>query len=77
VIGGLTVRRKTREVALEAKFQGIGANPWGKTVAGFSASTEINREDFGLSWNVAQETGGVLVSDRLKITLEVQAVELA
>jgi len=77
VIGDLTIRGKTGEVALEAEFQGIGANPWGKTVAGFSASTEINRKDFGLSWNVALETGGVLVSDRLKITLEVQAVEQA
>ena len=75
VIGDLTIRGKTGEVALEAEFQGIGANPWGKTVAGFSASTEINRKDFGLSWNVALETGGVLVSDRLKVTLEVQAVE--
>ena len=75
VIGDLTSRGKTREVALEAELQGIGENPWGKTVAGFSASTEINRKDFGLSWNVALETGGVLVSDRVSITLEVQAVE--
>jgi polyisoprenoid-binding protein YceI len=77
VIGDLTIRGKPREVALEAEFQGIGANPWGKTVAGFSASTEINCKDFGLSWNVALETGGVLVSDRLKVTLEVRADEQA
>jgi polyisoprenoid-binding protein YceI len=77
VIGDVTIRGKPREVALEAEFQGMGANPWGKTVAGFSASTEINRKDFGLTWNVALETGGVLVSDRVKMMLEAQAVEQA
>jgi polyisoprenoid-binding protein YceI len=74
VIGDLTIRGITREVTLEAEFQGSGTNPWGKTVAGFTASTEINRKDFGLTWNVALETGGVLVSDRIKITLEVEAI---
>ena len=75
VIGDLTIRGTTREVTLDAEFQGTATNPWGKTVAGFAASTEINRKDFGLTWNVALETGGVLVSDRVKITLEVQAVK--
>jgi polyisoprenoid-binding protein YceI len=75
VIGDLTIRGTTRKVSLDAQFQGSGTNPWGKTVAGFTAQTEINRKDFGLTWNVALETGGVLVSDRIKITLEVQAVK--
>lgn len=74
ISGDLTIRHTTREVALEAEFQGAGKNPWGKTVEGFSASMEINRKDFGLNWNVALETGGVLISDRIKVTLDVQAV---
>lgn len=74
VIGDLTIRGTTHEVTLEAELQGTGVNPWGKTVAGFSASTEINRKDFGLTWNVALETGGVLVSDRVKLDIEVEAL---
>jgi polyisoprenoid-binding protein YceI len=75
ILGDLTIRGVTREVELEAEYHGTATNPWGKTVVGFTASTEINRQDFGLTWNVALEAGGVLVSDRVKITLEVQAVK--
>jgi len=75
VTGDLTIRGTTREVTLDAAFQGAGNNPWGNTVVGFSAHTEINRKDFGLNWNVALETGGVLVSERVKIALDVQAVQ--
>jgi polyisoprenoid-binding protein YceI len=73
--GDLTIRGTTREVVFDTEFQGTGANPWGKQVAGFSASGEVNRKDFGLTWNVALESGGVLVSDKIKISLEVQAVK--
>ena len=59
---------------LDAELNGRGTNPWGKQVAGFSARTSINRKDFGLNWNVALEAGGVLVSDTIKISLEVEAV---
>lgn len=75
VIGDLTIRGTTREVVLDTTFNGVGKNPWGKTVAGFTAETEINRKDFGLTWNVALEAGGVLVGDRLKVTIEAQAVK--
>ncbi len=75
VVGDLTIRGTSREVTLDTEFQGRGKNPWGKEVAGFSAQTEINRKDFGLNWNVALETGGVLVSDRVKIALEVEVVK--
>lgn len=75
VVGNLTIRDVTREVVLDTEVQGRGKNPYGLTVAGFSAQTEVNRKDFGLNWNVALEAGGVLVSDRLKIQVEVQAVE--
>lgn len=74
VIGDLTIRGTTREVTLDANFNGRGRNPYGKDVAGFSAETEINRKDFGLTWNVALEAGGWLVGDRIKIELDVQAV---
>ena len=74
VTGDLTIRGTTRPVVLDATLTGRGKNPWGKQVVGFEAATRINRKDFGLTWNVALETGGLLVSDELKIELEVQAV---
>ncbi len=73
--GDLTIRGTTRPITLDAEFSGTGKNPWGKEVAGFTATGQINRKDFGLNWNVALETGGFLVSDAVKITLEVQAVK--
>ena len=75
VVGDLTIHGVGREVVLAAELQGEGKNPWGKTVAGFSATTTINRKDFGLNWNVALETGGWLVGDTIKVALEVQAVQ--
>ena len=77
VIGDLTIRGTTREVALDTEVHGHARNPYGRTVAGFSAQTEINRKDFGLTWNVALEAGGWLVGDTIKILLEVQAVQQA
>src|SRR5439155_3904267 len=53
LIGELTLHGQTREVALEATLNGRGTNPWGQEVAGFTAETTLNREDFGLNWNVA------------------------
>jgi len=73
VYGNLTIRGVTREVKLDTTYHGTGTTPWGTTVAGFTAETQINRKDFGLVWNVALETGGVLVSDNVKISLDVQA----
>ena len=75
VIGDLTLHGETREIVLDAEFNGLGTNPWGKRVAGFSAETKLNRKDFGLNWNVALEAGGVLVSDTIKVQIELQAVE--
>ncbi len=73
VTGDLTIRGNTRSVTLDASFEGSGKNPWGMEVAGFSGSTKINREDFGLTWNAVLETGGLLVSKEVQINLEVQA----
>jgi len=74
IVGDLTIRGTTREVVLDTTFNGRGTNPYGKEVAGFSAETQINRKDFGLNWNLALEAGGFLVSDNIKISLDIQAV---
>ena len=73
ITGDLTIRGVTREVVLAAELNGEGTNPWGQSVIGYSATTRINRKDFGLNWNAALETGGVIVSDDVKITLEIEA----
>lgn len=75
VIGDLTIRGVTRQVVLDVTFHGIAKSPWGATSAGFSASTKINRKDWGLTWNQALETGGVLVGDDIKIDIEVELIK--
>ena len=74
VSGDLTIRDVTKPVVLDAEFQGIAKDPWGGTRAAFSATTEIDREEFGASWNVALETGGWLVSKKVRLELEAQAI---
>jgi polyisoprenoid-binding protein YceI len=74
VSGDLTIRGATREVTLDATYQGRGKDPWGNQRAGFEASAEIDRRDWGLEWNQALETGGILVGNIVKIQLGVQAV---
>jgi len=75
IVGNLTIRGTTKEVTLDATLNGVGKTPFGTEVAGFSAETSLNRKDWGLNWNVALETGGVLVGDTVKITIEVEAVK--
>lgn len=75
LIGDLTIRGVTQQVVLESEFNGRGKSPWGSEVIAFSAETQISRKDFGLTWNVALETGGVVVSDRVKIAIEVEAIK--
>jgi polyisoprenoid-binding protein YceI len=75
--GELTVRGTTRPVELTVERQGSGRDPWGGERAGFSAKTSINRKDFGLTWNQALETGGVLVGEKVEITLDIEAVRAA
>ena len=72
--GDLTIHGVTREVVLKGSFEGRGADPWGGQRVGYSAHTTINRKDFGLAWNAALETGGVMVSDEVRIELNVEAV---
>jgi polyisoprenoid-binding protein YceI len=77
VVGDLTIRDVTREVVLEVEYGGQGKDPWGNTRVGFTATTSINRKEFGLTWNQALETGGVLVADRVDIEIELQAIKQA
>jgi polyisoprenoid-binding protein YceI len=74
VDGDLTVRGVTRSVVLDVVLEGVASDPWGGQRAVFSASTEIEREDFGLTWNQALETGGVLVGSKIKVEIEAEAV---
>lgn len=74
VTGDLTIRDVTRPVTLDVEFLGQIQSPFGDTRAGFSASTKINREDFGLTWNMALEAGGWLVGKDINLNLEVEAV---
>lgn len=74
VNGDFTANGVTRPVALETELEGVGPGPDGKLRVGFSAETTISRKDFGLTWNVAMEGGGVLVSDKVKINLDIAAV---
>lgn len=73
VTGDLTIRGVTKQVVLDATFNGQGVNPWGATVAGWSAKTEVDRKEFGVNWNAALESGGFLVGDDVKIQLDVEA----
>jgi polyisoprenoid-binding protein YceI len=72
--GDLTIHGVTKPVALNASVDGRGKDPWGNDRVAFSAGTTINRKDFGLTWNQALETGGVLVGDALEIAITIQAV---
>jgi len=77
VVGDLTIRDVTREVVLDVEYGGQGKDPWGNQRVGFTASASLNRKDFGLTWNQALETGGVLVADKVDVELELQAVQQA
>ncbi len=72
--GELTIRDTTREVDLEVEYDGTIVSPYGKEVIAFTASTEFNREDWGITWNVAVEAGGVMVGKTVKIEITVEAV---
>lgn len=74
VTGDLTIRDVTRPITLDATFEGTGKDPWGGTRSSFSASGKFDRRDYGLTWNVALEAGGILVSNEVKIQIEAQAV---
>jgi polyisoprenoid-binding protein YceI len=74
VEGTLEVRGQALPVTLNATFEGIGKDPWGNERAGFTARAEIDRRDWGLKWNQALETGGILVGNAVRIEIEAQAI---
>ncbi|HEY6003962.1 MAG TPA: YceI family protein [Anaeromyxobacter sp.] len=77
VTGDLTLHGVTRQVALDAEFGGTVKDPWGNERSAFTAKTSLDRRDYGLTWNAALEAGGVLVGEKVEISLEVEAVKKA
>jgi len=77
IYGELTIRDVSREVVLDAEFTGTAKSPWGTTSAGFSATTSFDRKDWGLGWNQALETGGILVGDKVDVSIELELVKQA
>jgi polyisoprenoid-binding protein YceI len=75
--GDLTIKGITKPVEFDLEFNGLATDPWGNQKAGFEASTEINRKDWDLGWNVALEGGGVLVSEKIKLNLDIQLTKAA
>jgi len=77
VVGDLTIKDTTRPVTLDIEIDGVAKDPYGNEKLAVTASTEIDREEFGMTWNVALETGGVLVSKKVRIEIEAQAARQA
>jgi polyisoprenoid-binding protein YceI len=77
VAGALTIKGVTRDVVLDVEQLGLAKDPWGNERAAFSATTSIDRREFGLTWNQVLETGGVMVGDRIDIAIEIEAVRQA
>jgi polyisoprenoid-binding protein YceI len=74
LVGELVIRDTSMDVVLDCEYEGRGTDPWGKTRAGFSFRTELDRREWGLKWNQALETGGVLVANKVRVEGEVQFV---
>jgi len=74
VVGDLTIKGITKEITLKGSFAGVAKDPWGNNRAGFAATGEVDRREFGLTWNKALEAGGVVVGDTITIGLEVESI---
>lgn len=77
LVGDLTIKGVTKPVTLDVDFNGVATDPWGNEKAGFEAKGELNRTDWGLTWNAALEKGGVLVSEKITLVLDVQLAKQA
>lgn len=75
LIGDLTIRDVTKEITLDADFNGVAVDPYGQTKAGFEINGEINRKDFNLTWNAVTEAGSIVVSDKVKLVIDVQLIK--
>ena len=77
ISGALTIKDVTRPVTLDVTYEGAQVDPWGNTRAGFSAVTEIDRQDYEVAWNQVSDTGGLLVGRRIRIDLDIELVQTA
>ena len=75
ITGDLTIKGVTKEVTFDCQFHGVVNDPWGNTKAGFSAMTQINRQDFGVTWSKSLDGGGLVVGDDVDVMIEVEAVK--
>ncbi|HNP19859.1 MAG TPA: YceI family protein [Fulvivirga sp.] len=75
LIGDLTIRDVTKEITLDVDFNGIAVDPYGQTKAGFEIRGEVNRKDFNLTWNAVTEAGSIVVSDKVKLVIDVQLIK--
>lgn len=76
ITGEITIKGITKEVTLNTEYNGVSVDPWGNTKHGWEITGSINRNDFGLTWNAPLETGGVLLSEEVKLNLDVQMLEV-
>jgi polyisoprenoid-binding protein YceI len=76
ITGEITIKGITKEITLTSEYNGTSIDPWGNTKHGWEITGSINRNDFGLVWNASLETGGVLVSDEVKLNIDVQMMEV-
>lgn len=77
LIGDLTIRDVTKEVTLDAELNGVAIDPYGQTKAGFEIKGEINRKDFNLTWSAVTEAGSIVVSDKVRLVIDVQFIKQA
>ncbi len=76
IVGEITIKGITKQIALDVDYNGQGVDPWGNTKHGWEITATINRNDFGLTWNAPLETGGVLVSEEVTLKIDVQMMEV-
>ncbi|UIR57702.1 YceI family protein [Sphingobacterium sp. SRCM116780] len=74
LVGDLTIKGITKQITFDVEFGGLAKDPWGNQKAGYTVTGKINRQDYGLTWNAALETGGVMVSDDVKFQAEIQFI---
>ena len=75
ITGDITIKGITKEITLDTEYNGVSVDPWGNTKHGWEITGSINRNDFGLVWNAPLETGGVLVSEEVKLSMDIQMME--
>lgn len=75
LIGDLTIRDVTKEITLDADFNGVAVDPYGQTKAGFEITGQLNRKDFNLTWSAVTEAGSIVVSDKVKLVVDVQFIK--